>query len=228
MNLKLVILFFLWILPNVFLFLDDLNTWQDYSKYDTFRKQKSDTGIGISCVSVLLISCISIYSTAYPFFGSCMEMKKICETFSTENSQTEKTNETEEKTESVKNIAPESVKNIAPESVKNIDPESVRNIDPESVKNIDPGSFQEIGNEFISLTRAWSPMLLSIFCSESIILIMAGFALAKQEAENTTHDSMEIYTTISLLLSTATILFCICYMCEGTHSTVLECVSMVK
>ena len=100
--------------------------------------------------------------------------------------------------------------------------------DTGSMMNITPESFQEIGKAFISLTKAWSPMLLSIFCSESILLIMAGFVVAKQEAEKTAVERSMTYTAFFLLFSTGAILFYICYMCDGTHRKVLECTSMVK
>ena len=168
----------------------------------------------------LTLNQVCLILFALPFFDSCIRLKQMC------------IKQTSYESSSYISFCWKLIRRVIcfeknKETLVVINDENV-----EDTESLTLESFDNIENEFIRLTKAWSPMLLSIFFSESIILINAGFVVAKftlsQDADKTYYKFSQFWTVISLLVSSGGVLIYICFMSEETHNKVTECVSLVK
>ena len=84
-------------------------------------------------------------------------------------------------------------------------------------------SLEEIVEEFANLTKAWSPMMLSILTCESIMLINTGFVVSKYMVDQVTKSNgWETATMIYLMVYSVIIIISTCIVAEGTYNKVKD------
>ena len=130
----------------------------------------------------------------------------------------------------VSNAQPGTIKleSIEVENTENSEIIEVVNSNETVTSYLDHNFLNEVQKEFANLTKAWSPMMLTLFACESIMLINAGFVLSKfilhEGSFGNLNDEkrVELPAMIYLLCQSVTIIMVICIVAEWTHNRVID------
>ena len=93
---------------------------------------------------------------------------------------------------------------------------------------VDLNTLNEVQGEFANLTKAWSPMFLTVFVCESIMLINAGFVVSKNILNEIPFidyqkDAFhELFTMVYFLCNSVAVLSFICIVAEWTNNEVKD------
>ena len=97
--------------------------------------------------------------------------------------------------------------------------ENVRSRIEEATFTVELDSLNEVQVNFANLTKAWSPMLFTVFSCECIMLINACLVISKV---NTDADKIDLMLWGYLLLQSGLTIIFVCNVTEWTHNRIQD------